>query len=62
MKELSLIGSLECDKETEMILSSVSSLIVVVAPEAAITIVDELCKQVSSDKFQGIGWSSNVSG
>lgn len=60
VKELGIVGRLESDKETEMILSSVSSLVVAVTPESAVKIVDELCKQLSSDSFQGLGWSSNV--
>ena len=61
VKQLGILGHLDSDKETEMILSSVSSLIVVVPPESAVTIVEEMCKQVSSESFQGLGWSSNVS-
>lgn len=60
VKGVDIIGDLENDKEVEMILSSISSLIVAVSPEAVFEVVDEFCKQLSSDKFQGQGWSSNA--
>lgn len=57
---IGVVGDLESDKEVEMVLSSVSSLMVVLSSEQAIDVVDEFCKQVSSEKYQGIGWPSNV--
>lgn len=44
-----------------MILNSISSLIVVLTPEAAEKIIIEFCQQLSSENFKGIGWNSNVS-
>uniref|UniRef100_A0A915BIT8 Eukaryotic translation initiation factor 3 subunit M n=1 Tax=Parascaris univalens TaxID=6257 RepID=A0A915BIT8_PARUN len=55
-----VVGELESDKEAEMILSSVCSLIVAVTPEMAVLVVEEFCKQLCSEKFRGIGWASNV--
>lgn len=55
-----VVGELESDKEAEMILSSVCSLIVAVTPETAVLVVEEFCKQLCSETFRGIGWASNV--
>ncbi|OZC11580.1 PCI domain protein [Onchocerca flexuosa] len=61
VKTVAVLGSLESEKEVEMILNSISSLIVVLTPEAAEKIINEFCKQLSSESFKGTGWNSNAS-
>ncbi|VDK19121.1 unnamed protein product, partial [Anisakis simplex] len=60
VRGVGVVGDLDSDKEAEMILSSICSLFVVVTPDVAVDVVDEFCKQLTSDKFKGIGWASNV--
>ncbi|VDN07582.1 unnamed protein product [Thelazia callipaeda] len=60
VREVKLLGNLESDKEVEMILNSISSLIVVLTPEAAEKIIKEFCAQLSNEVFKGTGWSSNA--
>ncbi|VDO42148.1 unnamed protein product [Onchocerca flexuosa] len=60
VKTVAVLGSLESEKEVEMILNSISSLIVVLTPEAAEKIINEFCKQLSSESFKGTGWNSNT--
>ncbi|VDK67864.1 unnamed protein product [Litomosoides sigmodontis] len=61
VKSVAVLGSLESEKEVEMILNSISSLIVVLTPEAAEKIINEFCQQLSSENFKGTGWNSNAS-
>ncbi|VDM29994.1 unnamed protein product, partial [Toxocara canis] len=60
VRGVGVVGELESDKEAEMILSSVCSLIVAVTPETAVVVVEEFCKQLTSEKFEGLGWASNI--
>ncbi|MFH4979201.1 hypothetical protein AB6A40_005910 [Gnathostoma spinigerum] len=55
-----VVGNAETDKEVEMILSSISSLIILLPSNAVVPIVEEFCRQLCSDNFKGVGWSSNV--
>ncbi|VBB29408.1 unnamed protein product [Acanthocheilonema viteae] len=59
VKSVAVLGNLESEKEVEMILNSISSLIVVLTPEAAEKIISEFCQQLSSENFKGTGWNSN---
>ncbi|VDO20909.1 unnamed protein product [Brugia timori] len=61
VKAVHVLGALESDKEVEMILNSISSLIVVLTPEAAEKIIIEFCHQLTPENFKGTGWNSNAS-
>ncbi|EJD74978.1 hypothetical protein LOAG_17795 [Loa loa] len=61
VKAVPVLGNLENEKEVEMILNSISSLIVVLTPEAAEKIIIEFCQQLSSENFKGTGWNSSAS-
>ncbi|VDN29749.1 unnamed protein product [Gongylonema pulchrum] len=59
VRTVSILAKLENEKEVEMILNSISSLIVVLTPEAAYTIIRVFCDQLCAE-FKGTGWNSNA--
>jgi len=60
VNSVGVIGKIESDKEVEMLLSSISSLIVAIPTEKVPEIVFGLCDQLEQPEFGGTGWTSNA--
>lgn len=60
VKQCGVIGKLDHDKEVEMILNSLSSLIVSVPEERVFDVVKAFCDQLNTQNFKGRGWASSA--
>lgn len=60
IKHCEVLGALESDNEVEMILNSLCSLIVALPVDRALEAVQQFCQKLSSEAFNGQGWSSKA--
>lgn len=58
VKHAGLIGNLKSNTEVEVMLSSISSLIVCVPADRAFEVVSKFCEQLTPERFGGEGWRS----
>ncbi|CAJ0962817.1 unnamed protein product, partial [Mesorhabditis belari] len=57
---VAMVASVKSHSEVDLILSSISSLIVCVPGDRAHEVVSKFCAQLTSGKFEGEGWQSNA--